>query len=330
MNDSRSVHSFPPSRGPGSDSPSSSGAATPTETSANSLTFLGSSVSGLWGGLVRRFSSESTPGASHPPQPHSSLPYPLPHANTFNEVDGVYVPPQIQRQPSPMRLPPLEALTLKGFREDTPPHARLLTPAIAEEIRIMVPARLGLGDVWNLVYSLDQDGASLATLYEKCGKYQGQRVGFVLVVKDNEGGVSVSVLSLRNELILTIVPSDIRRVSLRLSPPIAQILWHGRMLSLARLSHGRSPAAAFSRHDQSGPYSNDPCPVLLSLHAAPKFQQLPATPKITGFAALHPLQGISLQRCKRVLHHVRPPLSQRRCWRWTLRLMARRLARARP
>ena len=54
----------------------------------------------------------------------------------------------------------------------------------------MVPTRLGIGDEWNLVYSLDQDGASLATLYEKCSWYQGRRVGFVLVVKDHEGGVS--------------------------------------------------------------------------------------------------------------------------------------------
>jgi len=54
----------------------------------------------------------------------------------------------------------------------------------------MVPARLSLVDEWNLVYSLDQDGASLATLYDKCDAYRGKRVGFVLVVKDLEGGVS--------------------------------------------------------------------------------------------------------------------------------------------
>jgi len=86
--------------------------------------------------------------------------------------------------------PPLEPLQLKGFSADTPASARLLTPTIAEEIRIMVPARLGISEEWDLVYSLDQDGASLATLYEKCAKYSGKRVGFVLVVKDCEGGVS--------------------------------------------------------------------------------------------------------------------------------------------
>ena len=33
-------------------------------------------------------------------------------------------------------------------------------------------------------------GASLATLYQKCAAYQGRRGGFVLAVKDVQGGVS--------------------------------------------------------------------------------------------------------------------------------------------
>jgi hypothetical protein len=89
-----------------------------------------------------------------------------------------------------MRPPPLEPLQLVGFSDETPADARLLTAPIAEEIRIMVPARLSIVDEWRLVYSLDQDGASLATLYEKCAQYQGRRVGFVLCVKDCEGAVS--------------------------------------------------------------------------------------------------------------------------------------------
>lgn len=89
-----------------------------------------------------------------------------------------------------MQPPPLEPVQLKGFAPDTPASARILTQAIAEEIRIMVPTRLSIVDEWNLVYSLDQDGASLGTLYDKCAKYSGRRVGFVLVVKDAEGGVS--------------------------------------------------------------------------------------------------------------------------------------------
>lgn len=163
--------------------------------SPSSSTFLSSSVSSLWGGLKRRFSSEPFPSTPPPPG--------LPHARTFqpdggeksssNGVDGVYTPPHLlhpHRTASPMRPPPLEPLQLVGFSEETSQGARLLTAPIAEEIRIMVPARLGIVDEWRLVYSLEEDGASLATLYEKCAAYQGRRVGFVLVVKDCEGGVS--------------------------------------------------------------------------------------------------------------------------------------------
>lgn len=167
-------------------SPNSSGAVTPTTASASS-SYLSSSVSNLWGGLVRRFSSDaSTSFSSTSPSTHQHA---FGSSPNNNGIDGVYAPP-IHRTASPMRPPPLEPLVLGGFRDDTALDARLLTTAIAEEIRIMVPARLAIVDEWNLVYSLDQDGASLATLYKKCGAYDGKRVGLVLVVKDMEGGVS--------------------------------------------------------------------------------------------------------------------------------------------
>jgi hypothetical protein len=163
--------------------------------SASSSTFLTASVSNLWGGLVRRFSAE--PSSSTPAQTAPSLP----HAKTFqpdgDSNGGVYSLPhhhilRSHRTASPMRPPPLEPLQLLGFSDDTRADARLLTVAIAEEIRLMVPARLSIVDEWKLVYSLEQDGASLSTLYERCARYQGKRVGFVLCVKDCEGGVSAS------------------------------------------------------------------------------------------------------------------------------------------
>lgn len=88
------------------------------------------------------------------------------------------------------RPPPLEPLVLHGYRESTPSPSRLLTTAVAEEIRAMIPERLRIVEDWRLVYSLEQDGASLSTLYQKCRCLEGRRVGFVLVVKDQEGGVS--------------------------------------------------------------------------------------------------------------------------------------------
>jgi hypothetical protein len=100
-------------------------------------------------------------------------------------ITGVYTP--VHRTASPFRPPPLEPLVLQGLREGT---SRLLTPAVAEEIRTMVPERLKIVEDWKLVYSLEQDGASLSTLYHKCSQFERRRVGFVLVVKDQEGGVS--------------------------------------------------------------------------------------------------------------------------------------------
>jgi hypothetical protein len=178
----------PRSPGPDFSPVGSSGANTSTGTSASS-SFLSSSVSNLWGGLIRRFSSDA---AAHFPSTSPASSWHTSHGQdgTKSGVDGVYTPPQVHRTASPVIPPPLEPLALSGFQDETRHDARLLTTAIADEIRIMVPARLSIVDEWNLVYSLDQDGASLTTLYKKCAAYEGKRVGFVLVVKDLEGGVS--------------------------------------------------------------------------------------------------------------------------------------------
>lgn len=61
---------------------------------------------------------------------------------------------------------------------------------LAEEIRLLIPERLKLADEWHLIYSLVQDGASLGTLYSRARRFRNQRVGFVLVFRDNIGGVS--------------------------------------------------------------------------------------------------------------------------------------------
>jgi hypothetical protein len=81
---------------------------------------------------------------------------------------------------------------LHGYREGASGSGKLLTPAVAEEIRTMIPERLRIAEDWRLVYSLEQDGSSLTTLYQKCRDYERRRVGFVLVVKDQEGGVCSS------------------------------------------------------------------------------------------------------------------------------------------
>jgi hypothetical protein len=95
-----------------------------------------------------------------------------------------------RRVHSPFQPPPLTPLLLTGYGAGMRDGAKLLTRALAEEIRLLVPARSQLVEEWRLVFSLEQDGVSLATLYEKCEELRGKRGGYVLVVKDGSGGVS--------------------------------------------------------------------------------------------------------------------------------------------
>lgn len=105
-----------------------------------------------------------------------------------------YTPPP-RRKASPFQPPPLTPLTLSGYKTSTKPSAKLLTNALAEEIRLLVPPRLQLVDTWHLTYSLEQNGVSLATLYERCDGLRGKRGGFVLVIKDEVGGIFGAYLS---------------------------------------------------------------------------------------------------------------------------------------
>jgi hypothetical protein len=118
---------------------------------------------------------------------HSSQTFPLGKRSLGAGLEGAYTPPN--RTASPFQPPPLYPVTLKGYLPDTASSAQLLNRALAEEIRLLVPARLQLCDDWNLVYSLEQDGVSLGTLYKKSDDLRGLRNGFVLVVKDGDGSV---------------------------------------------------------------------------------------------------------------------------------------------
>ncbi|XXH01111.1 COPII subunit [Hypoxylon texense] len=163
----------------------------------NGGSYIGSAVLGLW----RRLSTLETPS---PPPSHTQL------YNTHSEpigkgsmatttttaitagdgINGPFIPPSRPpgRAPSPRGLPSLEPLTLHGYRADTDADERLLARGVAEEIRTFLPERLKIAEDWRLVYSLYQDGSSLATLYKLCDEYRGRRVGFVLVVRDGKDG----------------------------------------------------------------------------------------------------------------------------------------------
>jgi len=166
--------------------PTSSGTpASPTPSSSSS--YLPSSLSSAVSGFLRRLSSDP----HSPPSPTKPIPHALtvPGGALTGKMEGVYTPPY--RTASPFQPPPLYPLVLKGYSSSTSASAQLLSRVIAEEIRLLVPPRLQLCEEWNLVYSLDQDGVSLGTLYKKCEDLRGLRNGFVLVVKDGEGGVGV-------------------------------------------------------------------------------------------------------------------------------------------
>ncbi|EER33625.1 conserved hypothetical protein [Candida tropicalis MYA-3404] len=87
------------------------------------------------------------------------------------------------------KLPPLSPLALNGYKEST--HHRLLDPELANNIRNLIPARLQLFDDWDLVYSLEQHGISLNTLYRNCDpEHQLQ----LLKKKRKEHGFAESVV----------------------------------------------------------------------------------------------------------------------------------------
>ncbi len=162
---------------------SNSGNNTPPQSLSASWS-MPTTVSHAVSGLLRRFSTETTSASkSHSPVHTPSYP----SSQHGNGTDGVYTPPY--RTASPFRPPPLYPIALKGYYDNTPASAKLLSRTLAEEIRLLVPPRLQLCDEWNLVYSLEQDGVSLGTLYKKCDDLRGLRNGFVLVIRDGDGGV---------------------------------------------------------------------------------------------------------------------------------------------
>ncbi|RPB29480.1 TLD-domain-containing protein [Terfezia boudieri ATCC MYA-4762] len=123
-------------------------------------------------------SAQNTLHPTHPSEYRSS--YPPSTRSTSSR-------PPSRRRASPFQPPPLPPLSLIGYTQSTTTH--LLTPYLAEEIRQLVPPRLQLYDSWILAYSLEQHGVSLTTLYERCAAKEFSKGGFVLVVKDDGGGL---------------------------------------------------------------------------------------------------------------------------------------------
>ncbi|KAI0550941.1 hypothetical protein F4679DRAFT_187541 [Xylaria curta] len=145
--------------------------------------------SAVWG-LLRRISTVDS-GTPPTPPPGASQLYNqnasrIP-GGSGDGINGAFTPPR--RTATPRGLPSLDPISLNGYRDDTEPDERLLARGVAEEIRTFLPERLKIMEDWRLVYSLYQNGSSLATLYQLCEKYRGVRAGFVLVVRDGKDGI---------------------------------------------------------------------------------------------------------------------------------------------
>lgn len=173
-------------------------------------------------GLLRRFSTEPYTRGKDPASGTTSLSQSFQSIDSDN-MDGVFTPPR--RKLSPFQPPPLTPLSLNGYKYNTQQSAKLLTKALAEEIRLLVPPRLQLVDEWHLAYSLEQNGVSLATLYEKSDDYRGKRGGYVLVVQDGSGGVKLPTFYVLNFSPLTTGCIGLRRIPLRPTTPLAPFLW---------------------------------------------------------------------------------------------------------
>lgn len=149
--------------------------------------YLSYPVSHVVSTLYRRLTEPSP----NPPPPQSTPKQQTSPTPPHSMSNGVYTPPH--RTASPFQPPPLTPLSLVGFDPATSPSAQILSRALAEEIRLLVPPRLQLADTWSLVYSLEQDGVSLATLYNKCASSDLPKSGsFVLVIRDAAGGVRLN------------------------------------------------------------------------------------------------------------------------------------------
>ena len=155
-----------------------SGTSTPNSFSSYLPANLGQSVSGL---LRRLTDPDPAPGFPRNRSPSSTR-----RARTPN--------PPPNRRPSPFQPPPLTPLALSGLLQAS---AQLLSLSLAEEVRLLIPPRLQLVDSWDLRYSLERDGVSLATLYQKCDEDRGKRGGWVLVVRDGLGSVNLLFKSYR-------------------------------------------------------------------------------------------------------------------------------------
>ncbi|WWC91351.1 uncharacterized protein L201_006294 [Kwoniella dendrophila CBS 6074] len=138
------------------------------------------------------------PYIPHAPKSPESLPIDVTHQNPFvsaEQLAGSYTAPTgapgfDPRQHNKPKYIVAEDewghITLVGRREST---VQVLSSMEADKLRLHLPPRQKLSSTWTLIFSLDQHGASLSTLYRLADKF-GQThktSGNILVVRDSQG-----------------------------------------------------------------------------------------------------------------------------------------------
>ncbi|KAH8693978.1 hypothetical protein BGW36DRAFT_430001 [Talaromyces proteolyticus] len=171
-----------PSPPPSSTSRSKSDSTDGRPTTANYFSYP---VSRVVSGLYRRLTDPSQEGQPQTRNANKNNNNNRNMSSSTHSSSTIYTP---KRTASPFQPPPLTPLTLKSLSSATYRH--ILTRALAEEIRLLVPPRLQLVDTWHLAYSLERDGSSLGTLYDACRQVseRSPRAGYVLVVRDTSDG----------------------------------------------------------------------------------------------------------------------------------------------
>ena len=85
-------------------------------------------------------------------------------------------------------LDTLPVIQLKNRKDAS---RKVLTLPMAESLRQYIPKAFEISGNWKMLYSLDQDGASLNTMYRFMDPYNTEqmKLGFVLIVKDTSDSV---------------------------------------------------------------------------------------------------------------------------------------------
>lgn len=78
-------------------------------------------------------------------------------------------------------------IELIGYKPTT--KNKLLDVSMCHEFRPLLPTRVQLYTAWRLVYSLEQHGASLHSLYDNIRRFvnPNKKIGYLLIVKDLRG-----------------------------------------------------------------------------------------------------------------------------------------------